>query len=188
MPTIQTATLAHEIAEAVRTRLELSRPLSDLDVFQIAVVSACNTPSEIVEFVFDRTLAKELATQASRAAITRNEWTALFAGISGTTATADAAVVHLGDQKRRIEGALAYTLQERDQAAKWSQPLAQLLVYVALHASEEVEEKVADVLGEVVRTDARRLEDLRTTMEAEGVDVIVLAEAVRAVGMSVGLG
>jgi hypothetical protein len=50
-----------------------------------------------------------------------------------------------------------------------------------------VEEKVGDVLGELIRTDTRRLEDLRTTLETSGCDVVLLSMAVRAVAEGIGL-
>ena len=103
----------------------------------------------------------------------------LFAGISGTTEAAAEVAAQIPTMKALMQEGLQYTLAERDQASKWAQPLTQLLVYIALNAQQEVEEKVADVLGEVVRTDARRLEDLRTTMETDGAEVMVLTEAIR---------
>ena len=46
---IETAALAREVCAAVRARLEVTRPLSDLDVFQIAVLSASNEADELLE-------------------------------------------------------------------------------------------------------------------------------------------
>lgn len=171
------------MADAVRGRLELTRDLSDIEVFQIAVLSSCNDSDGLLEFAFDRTLSRELKPQAARAAVTRNEWMALFSSLGATACP----VVHLGETQGRIEAGLAHTLKENDQRVRWNRPLTRLLVYVALNSKADVEEKVGDVLGELIRTDTRRLEDLRTTLETSGCDVVLLSMAVRAVAEGIGL-
>lgn len=183
MLSLEAASLAHEVADAVRARLEITRPLSDIEVFQVAVLSSCNDSDGLLEFAFDKALSRELKPQAARAAVTRNEWMALFSNLGATACP----MVHLGETQNRIESGLAHTLQENDQRARWSRPLTKLLVYVALNSKEDVEEKVGDVLGELIRTDSRRLEDLRTTLEASGCDVVLLSMAVRAVAEGIGL-
>lgn len=183
MLSLEAASLAHEVADAVRARLEITRPLSDIEVFQVAVLSSCNDSDGLLEFAFDKALSRELKPQAARAAVTRNEWMALFSNL-GTTACR---MVHLGETQNRIESGLAHTLQENDQRARWSRPMTKLLVYVALNSKEDVEEKVGYVLGELIRTDSRRLEDLRTTLETSGCDVVLLSMAVRAVAEGIGL-
>ena len=166
----------------MRARLEVTRPLSDLDVFQVAMLSASNEADELLEFAFDRALARELRGQTAAAAMTRREWVAVFAGIA-----VPAVDVDLGATRERMEAGLEFTLKESDQRARWGRPAVRLLSYVALHAKEDVEEKIADVLGEVIRIDTRRLDDLRTQLEGEGADVVVLATAVREVARAVGL-
>jgi len=183
MLSLETANLAHEVADAVRRRLELTRSLTDAEAFQVAILSSCNDADGLLDFAFDRALAREIKPQAPRAAVTRNEWTALFSNLGATACP----VVHLGETQWHIEEGLSHTLQETDQRVRWSRPLTRLLVYVALNSKAEVEEKTSDVLGELIRTDSRRLEDLRTNLETAGCDVVLLSMAVRAVAEAIGL-
>ena len=140
---IETAALAREVCAAVRARLEITRPLSDLDVFQIAVLSASNEADELLEFAFNRVLARELRGQTAAAAMTRREWLAVFSGIA-----VPAVDVDLGATRARMEEGLEFTLRESDQCARWARPAVRLLSYIALHALEDVEEKIAEVAKE----------------------------------------
>lgn len=86
-----------------------------------------------------------------------------------------------------VEDTLHYTLKESDQAARWKQPLVRMLVFLALATEESAVERVASVLGAVVLTDHRRIEDFRARLESAGPSVLLLASCISCVVGSVGL-
>ena len=151
-------------------------------VFQISLFAGCNEAGALLDFAFDRALAGELKTQTTAAAMTRREWAAAFRGVVAAVGKAN-----LGTSEASIERGLQCTLKEQDQKSRWTMPVVRLLTYIALHSQEDVEEKIADVLGEIIRTDARRLEDVRTQLEQGGADILTLSEAVCSVSNALGL-
>lgn len=151
-------------------------------VLQISLLAGCNEAGALLDFSFDRALASELKKQAAAVAMTRREWATVFRGV--TVAVGEA---NLGNSRASIESGLRCTLEEQDQKTRWARPVVQLLTYIALHSQEDVEEKISDVLGEIIRTDARRLEDVRTQLEQEGTNVLALSEAVCSVSKALGL-
>lgn len=151
-------------------------------MLQISLLAGCNEANALLDFAFDRTLASELKKQTAAAALTRREWTAMFRGV-----TVPVREANLGTSRAAMECGLTCTLAEQDQRRRWEIPVVQLLTYVALHSQEDVEEKVSDVLGEIIRTDVRRLEDVRTQLEQEGANILALSEAVSSISKALGL-
>lgn len=85
--------------------------------------------------------------------------------------------------ERTIVRALSCTLAERNAKVAWALPSCRLCAYVALHADEDVYIELLGLLvGKIVLTDARRLDDLRSRIAEEGVDVILLNRCAMALG------
>ncbi len=141
-----------------------------------------------MSYMFNKSLALEVA-DAKDGLLTEHEWSALFVGVRPTSPKVAADVTTSAEfaaSKAQMEQALAHTLVEADQAKTWSQPLSQLLVFVALHCREGTDARLQRVLGSVVRTDSRRIEDLRSELAVSaGADTILLGRAIEAVVLSI---
>ena len=85
--------------------------------------------------------------------------------------------------RARLEEALVCTLGEAAPAGIWKKhPGVRLAAAVALHRDEDATEALSAVLGGLVAADSRRVEDLKTSIEDAGVDLIYVSEAVSALG------
>jgi hypothetical protein len=176
------------VASALRDRLALTRPQPDRTILQLGLASGCTQSRELVSYMYSSQLAAEVAA-VKEGVLSDGEWAAVFTGVRPVApqhATEVAASPEFAVSKRSIEAALEHTLVETDQARLWSQPLSQLLVFIALNCRDGSESRVERVLGSIVRTDARRLEDLRSAMAGADADMMLLGRCIEAVIMSVG--
>ena len=180
--------LPTRVCDAIRQRIVTTKMLSDLDVLTMSILAGCNEAESALEFICSRSMFAELKLQIKQLELLPNEWKAIFVSKNGGLESAEVSGTNtFKSMVAKMEGGLTCTLQEAEQSSRWEHPLPRLLCYIALHSKSEVEEKVASLLGSVVRTDSRKLEDLRTSFESDGSDLILLAAAARASAKAMGL-
>ncbi len=161
--------------------------LSDSECVQIAIACACSDALDVLGVLFARHVTSQIAGQIRELAITGEEWAALFAhDVSHTrtqeSSTAAGATMFKGECGK-LSQALRSTIVETVQKAAWQRPVTRLAIYVGMHF-ENHEDAVASVIGGLVRSDLRRLEDLRAEMEDRGVETMDLAQMVVALSVA----
>ena len=83
--------------------------------------------------------------------------------------------------REMLEEALITTLKEDAQGKLWRQsPTTRIAASVALFRTTDAQACLSAVVGGMVPTDARRVDDLKTRIEDGGVDVMVVCQALRA--------
>ena len=168
---------------AIRARVaeRIGPWVKDPECVQMALASAMREPGEMLEFLFSRTVAKEAHKNAKSIAMTIGEWGALVGSQSRVTKPAPVEV--LCDDKafkagiQQVQNALRCTVEERDIAPTWSRAVTKTACVLAMH-TENHEDFLESALGSVVKADARRLDDLRETLEQEGTDTMAMAAAI----------
>lgn len=179
--------IPHNICQNIRKRIYTTSFIKDVDLMTMSILAGCNEAEEALEFVCSRSAYKELKSQIDDLSLRSEEWSALFSDrcvSSGCVHVASSEVFRA--ISKRIEAGMPCTLMELDQSHRWGHPLVRVAVYIALHSKRDAEERVSAVVGPVVRTDVRKLEDLRSSFENEGSDIIMLTTS--AVAASKGLG
>ena len=162
--------------------------LSDDECMQIAL--CCNTrePEDILSFLFNTNVRRSALKNVRELALTASEWTACF-GVD-SRANRDGGlgqVVKDADFVKKAEklaSALRCTISEPMQNASWQRPWTKAAALLSVH-SEDPEPMLTSTLGDLVRADLRRLEDLRLEMEEKGVETMLLSQLVVGIAKSV---
>jgi hypothetical protein len=188
------------IRDRVETALCLTRStMSPDEATALALQAGSEEPDDVKELFalqLDSTRARRGVERAREIGIKPEEVVALF-GPGGLVAQGcavhDSRVLQAVQPVVATEGfcaaeralarALSCTLAERNAKAAWALPSCRLCAYVALHADEDVYIELLGLLvGKVVLTDARRLDDLRSRIAEEGIDAILLNRCAMALG------
>jgi hypothetical protein len=151
--------------------------LADHEAVSIAIAAATRVADETLEYLCSPVVAKKAIEQAKTLAITAVEWSALFGAEArplrvssleplGRDSEFAQAVMHVGD-------ALRTTVEEAEQKQIWSRKLTQAACTIAMHV-EQHETYVSSCLGNIVRSDLRRLEDLQCQLEEDGPDAMLI--------------
>lgn len=194
------ATALEEIRSRVETALCISTgTMSQKDTTALALQARLDEPegvSELFELQLNSVRARRGIEHASAIAIKFDELATLFGADSLVTqrcAVHDSPVWRavnpivttqaFGAAERAMARALSCTLAERNAKAAWGLPSCRICAYLALHAKDEVYIAMLSLLvGKVVMTDARRLDDLRSRIADEGIDAILLNRCAVALG------
>jgi hypothetical protein len=170
---------------AIRSRVNehVADWLGDTACMQLALCASTRGGDELLEFVLKPNVAKIAIREAPKVALSQDEWNVLFGFKAIPSKTGHFEKVQrdktFAQSVERIQNALRCTVGESGQGAMWQRTWTKAACTLALH-TESHEEWVASSLGNVVRADLRRLEDLRCTMEDEGMETMMLAEVVQA--------
>lgn len=182
-----TSAIAHRVRQRIGQRV--SRCLADSEALTVGLAATCDNHGELIEFLLDRQVARELKLVPKKEmALTFEEHSALFANVRA--ARSDAMLALLGGVKlkefvARVERDLECTICERDQKAAWALAATRVLAFLVIHSEFDTEEKFSHAVGGVVRSDLRRLEDLRASYEGRGACVISVGGAIQSlVGVS----
>jgi hypothetical protein len=162
--------------------------LDDHESLSIAIGAATRVEEELLEYLCNPTVAKRAIENAKAIAITSAEWESLF-GVESkhlrTTpleslsrdSTFTAAV-------NDVQNALKTTIDEEEQKRAWGRLVTQAACTVAMHMQAH-EDYVSLCLGNIVRSDLRRLEDLQYKLEDEGVDAMLVGAVLGALSKCV---
>jgi hypothetical protein len=180
--------IPHNICQKIRKRIYSTSFIKDVDLMTMSILAVCNEAEEALEFVCSRSTYRELKSQIDDLSLRSEEWSALFSDRCVSSGCVDV-VSSEGFRaiSKRIEEGMPCTLMESDQSRRWGHPLIRVAVYVALHSKRDVEERVSAAIGSVVRTDVRKLEDLRSSFENEGSNLIMLTKSAVAASRALGM-
>jgi len=162
--------------------------LRDDECVQVALACATRAHAELMEFLFSAHVARAAGQEAAGLAVTPAEWDALFGSNARPTrstlleaAVAENAFVQCA---AKLQNALRTTVSESSQGQTWARGWNKAACVLAMHI-ENHEEYVATCLGNLVRGDLRRLEDMRTELDDDGLEVMMMAGIVTALSESV---
>lgn len=177
------------LAVVNRVRGAVSGNVVDSDCLAVSI--ACALPKdrdEIVGLVLNGRCYVQAIKSADSIALTSEEWKILFG--KDATGKKDCGISALANSKpflphsTAIAAALRCSLSEPVAAASWQRPMSRISCYVSLY-SDSCEQWMSTVLGGLVRADARRLDDVRSSTEDNDTDHLMLSKCVIAVAGSV---
>jgi hypothetical protein len=161
--------------------------LRDAECIQIALVCATRQHDELLQYMFNKDVAKRCLQSAASLSITSDEWLVLFGAAAPSTASSQLAKV-VADSSfvsvtTALQTALRCTVQEATQSKTWARHFSRAACLLSMHV-EQHEAFVASCIGNVVRADLRRLEDVRSDIDDEGCDVVLVSQVVQALSHS----
>lgn len=171
-----------------RTREQVSVALPDLDALTIALAAGSVDAEALLEYMHEGVVRTDALAAASNLALGDYDFTSLY----GRSSAADPLAVHARileheaspeakEMRGMLEEALVTTLNEDTQGKLWRQsPTTRIAASVALFRTTDAQACLSAVVGGMVPTDARRVDDLKTRIEDSGVDVMVVSQALRA--------
>ena len=190
--------LSNEVLSVVssvrdRTREHVSVALPDLDALTIALAAGSVDAEALLEYMHEGVVRTDALAGASSLALNDYDFTSLY----GRSSAADPLGVHARILEHeaspeakglrvQLEDALVTTLNEDAQGKLWRQsPTTRIAASVALFRTTDAQACLSAVVGGMVSTDARRVDDLKTRIEDGGVDVMVVSQALRALAATV---
>jgi hypothetical protein len=176
-----------------RTREHVSIALPDLDALTIALAAGSVDAEALLEYMHEGAVRTDALAGASSLALSDYDFTSLY----GRSSAAEPLGVHARileheacpeakGLRAELEDALVTTLKEDAQGKLWRQsPTTRIAASVALFRTTDAQACLSAVVGGMVSTDARRVDDLKTRIEDGGVDVMVVSQALRALAATV---
>lgn len=176
----------------IRTQTHVSVRLGDALALSVALANASLESHHLVEYAFSGQIRTEATRSRSELQLSGSEFASLFGARDDGRAAAACALpsrrVALLDEsaegkgfRARLEAALSCTLCERAPSTMWARfPAVRLAAIAALLRADDSQEALESVLGSFVITDARRVDDLKTTLEDGGLDLIFVSEVLGA--------
>jgi hypothetical protein len=157
----------------------------------VALALAANFPrdrDEVFGMLLSNSVCKKALKHADELAITHAEWNVLF-GKEGSFASEVSARSIASDKDfepyvESIAGALRCSLTEVASKEQWKRATSKLSCYTALH-TDHAEDWVSSVLGGIVKADTRRLDDVRSCIEDDDTDCMLLSKTVLALAQCV---
>lgn len=168
-----------------RVRRFISVPSSDAEALKICFLCATVESDALLELSHSRVVRSEALTHCDVLAITSDEFNVLL----GDNALSQARKYNLAsvlleegldlDRKQHheaIETALKLTLQENTQRDLWdTSPRVRARVDLAVMRKLHHVDCIQQALGEVLRSDLPRVDDLRAETEIRGIDLMNVA-------------
>ena len=174
-----------------RVRRLVSVPASDAEALKICFLCATVESDALLELSNARVVRTEARTHCAALAITSDEFDALLdddalnqSRKSNMTAALldDERDAERQRQRAAIESALKLTLAEPAQRELWeSNPRVRTRVALATLRREGHTQCMQKALGELLPSDLRRIDDLRSDTETEGIDIMSVAALVATV-------
>ena len=174
--------------DSIAARVQSATGLSHSPRFalEVAILASCNSNAELFEFFLPRHLRRVVGDAAEGIALTVAEFVAVAGHPNARRAGAADALAALESEEHatvlrcRLENALRQTLAETTQAKTWTSSRVRVAAILALHRERGFLEALNALLGEIVRSDLRRIEDLREDLLEEGINVFLIVNATRA--------
>lgn len=172
------------VVSAMRDRVEknLTSTLSDADSVAVCIAAGFSRDrDEVFGVILNNNLCKVVASCADSLVVLPEEWAALFGKDCTFTKESSLTKVLTDDKFKALTGsisdALRCSLTEAGAKAAWQRATSRLSCYLALH-TDCTEELVSHVLGGLVRADTRRLDEVRSTVEDQATDCMLLSMSV----------
>tara|TARA_B110001452_G_scaffold237816_2_gene217901 strand:+ start:3636 stop:4145 length:510 start_codon:yes stop_codon:yes gene_type:complete len=162
--------------------------MQDADALFIAIVAGSVEASEIIDYTFEGTVRSEVTNRLDALSMRIGEFTMLFgAHTMGRQLVVSRSLIEVCERPEAkavlgaVECALTTTLSEASQQQLWSKCLpTRVASYLALCRHSDGMECLSSVLGGIVHADSRQLDDLQTTIEDAGLDIMFVTELTRA--------
>ena len=177
-----------------RARAHVSVALSDVDALTIALAAATVEAEALLEYACEGNVRADALRSRAALRMGDDDFVALFGAHgqhhhqSHATIVAHEATPEAKDTRTMLEAAMGTTLRETAQRAQWSRSsLTRVAASAALlrAAPFDAQACLSAVVDGVVQTDLRGVEDLKTRIEDEGIDVMSVSHALRALARSV---
>jgi hypothetical protein len=165
--------------------------MCDVDLIRFATACALRYPEQAIGFMFSDSVLPRLLSLYPESAILPAEFDAFFGcaatAFSDTTQALASVTRSLGGSARihGLENALGSTLAEQSQSERWQSDISKCAAAVALGLEREVShEALRCVVGDVMRTDTRRLDELQVE-EDDNPDVCTVVQMIDALAQSI---
>ena len=179
------------VVQAVQARVQavLGSTLSAQDSLATSLTASCPRDRDaVLGFLLSAASNRLVDGHLNALALKDDEWEVLFGSKSVHLATATLTDVcedaSFKERRDEITEALRYSLTEPVAQSQWKKPAVRAACYLALHG-DNAEERISSTLGGLVKSDSRRLEDVRSVVEDDGADEMLLARAALALSASV---
>lgn len=179
-----------------RARAHVGAALTDLDALTIALAAGTVEAEALIEYVCEGDVRVDALRSRAALRMCDDDFAALFgvqpeqphhanpnghASVAAYEATPEAK-----GARALLEAAMGTTLRETAQRAQWTRSaITRVAAFASLLRGEGAHACLSAVAGGVVQTDVRGVEDLKTRMEDEGIDVMSVSHALRALACSV---
>ena len=162
--------------------------LDEKQVLQLSLACAMREPEDVLGLLFPPNVTKAAVKHASVAGITPDEWNALFG--YEINPLRDGGITDIAKSEEfqapiaTIGAALRCTVAEQQQQMRWRRAWNQSLCYLASHLNEP-NGALEAVIGTVVRSDMRRLEEMHCAIDDDGCDTMLMTKVIIALSNSV---
>lgn len=162
--------------------------LSDVECVQVAIAASLRSPCDLMEFLLKPKDARRAMAAGKTIALNAEEFRALY-GTGATPTRTNGLRETIADATfqshvTRAGNAMRCSIAETNQGKIWASSWSKAILVMAMHM-QDYDVRLADVLGTVVRGDARRIEDVANEIDDEGVSTVMLSQAVGALAHSV---
>ena len=181
--------IRREVFSKIRNRAAaiVTQKIDDSGALQLALCCSLRDPKLVTGFMFNRQLVREIQEKEKQIALTRDEFRILFSSSSAPIRKTGLSVVNSREFQEAflsVESALRCTITEPAQASVWASAWGRAIAFVSVHFRAP-ETALETVLGVVVRSDYRRLEELYDLIDDEGYDALLLSAVITALSTSV---
>lgn len=178
---------------AIRFRVNqhISVPVSDAEALKLCFTCATVESDALLDLSHSRVVQAEANANRAALALTATEFATLLDNGSLTPARLLNLTSALAEQERdperqehnaSIEAALKLTLDEKTQRTLWdASPRVRACVALAVLREEDHTECLHHALGEVLASDLRRVDDLRSNTQDVGIDIMSVAALISTV-------
>ena len=176
----------------VRTQTHVSVRLGDSLALSVALSNGSLESDHLVEYAFAGQIRSDAIRARSELQLSGSEFASLFgarddgrSAASCPSASKRVAVLDGSAEgqsfRKQLESALSCTLCEKVPLAMWQRfPGVRLAAIAALMRADDSQVALEAVLGSFVVIDARRVDDLKTSLEDGGIDLIFVSEVLGA--------
>tara|TARA_Y100000389_G_scaffold62579_1_gene58618 strand:+ start:5377 stop:5943 length:567 start_codon:yes stop_codon:yes gene_type:complete len=176
------APIKERVAKTVAQRLD------DKQILQMAIACSMREADDVLGLMFPPHVAKAALQNQRVSALTADEWRMLFGHEINPLRDGGVTEVVKSQEFQTpinvIGTALRCTVNEQQQKQRWGRAWNQALCYVATHM-EDPHNALEVVIGAVVRSDMRRLEELHVTIDDDGCDAMLMSKILIALTDSV---
>ena len=192
------ASWATQALDHVRARVRryISVPVSDAEALKICFTCATVESDALLELSHTRVVRMEANSHRRDLAISSDEFAVLLDDNSINATRRFALTSALAEdeldparqaQSEGVRGALRLTLQEKTQRELWeSNPRVRMRAMLAMLREDDHVACLEHALGEVLKSDHRRIDDLRCATEEEGIDIMSVAQLISTTCTSIG--
>lgn len=172
-----------EIITNIKSRVcaNVATRLTDQEAVQLSIAAAMREPEDVIGFLLPSHLAKVAVQKMDTFKILPAEWMGLFG--FGTQPIRDGGLGTIVSSKEfvpihaRLMTALRTTIGEKEQAALWERAWCKVSCYIAIHL-DCPDDHLVGTLGTIIKADNRRIEEMHSTIDDDGPEVMLIAQCV----------